>query len=305
MKKFIAKIALLLLLLGVLVASFGMFFVVRQDQQGVILRLGKIVRTTAEPGLHMKVPFIDRVELFTKRLIEYDADPVAVVTEDKKSIVFDTVAIFRIKDLSTFYRRVKNVASVQQRLDDSVYSAVRVVAGYMTFDELLSDKRLQVIKDAEIAARKEAEKYGVELDRVAFKRVFLPKENEQAVYQSMQAERNRIAAQLRAEGRAEAMALRSAAERKRTEILSNARKTAQETMGEGDRKAQEIIANATFNSKELFLFLKTMDFYKRNLKKSLPLVVSPKGILRYLVGPGGDDKGAFSFSSKNPFSTTP
>ncbi len=284
MKKSMVKIIILILLLVGLTASLGCFFVVRQDQQAVVLRLGKIVGTTAEAGLHLKIPFVDSVNLFTKKLIEYDADPVAVVTADKKSIIFDTIAIFRIKDLDTFYRRIRTVAAAQQRLDDSVYSAVRVVAGYMTFDDLLSDKRLQVIKDAEKAARKEAEKYGVELDRVAFKRVFLPKENEESVYQSMQAERNRIAAQLRAEGRAEAMALRSQAERERTEILSNARKTAQETMGEGDKKAQEIIENATRNSKELFLFLKTMEFYKANLK-DLPIIVRPEGVLRYLLDP--------------------
>jgi membrane protease subunit HflC len=263
-----------------------MFFIVRQDQQAVVLRLGKIVGTTTEPGLHFKIPFMDSARIFTKRLIEYDANPVAVVTADKKSIIFDTIAIFRIKDLDTFYRRIKTVAAAQQRLDDSVYSAVRVVAGYMSFDDLLSDKRLQVIKDAETAARREAEKYGLELDQVAFKRVFLPKENEESVYQSMQAERNRIAAQLRAEGRAEAMAIRSKAERQRTEILSNARKTAQETMGKGDKEAQDIIENATRNSKELFLFLKTMEFYKTNLK-SLPIIVGPEGVLRYLTNPMG------------------
>jgi len=285
-KKTIAKIIVLALLAAALVASFEMFFVVRQDQQAVVLRLGKIIGTSAEPGLHVKIPFMDTARLFTKRLIEYDADPVAVVTSDKKSIIFDTVAIFRIKDLDTFYRRIKTVAAAQQRLDDSVYSAVRVVAGYMSFDDLLSEKRLQVIVDAEKAARREAEKYGLELEQVAFKRVFLPKENEESVYQSMQAERNRIAAQLRAEGRASAMALRSQADRRRTEILSNARKTAQETMGEGDKKAQEIIEEATRNSKELFLFLKTMEFYKANLKE-LPVIVRPEGVLRYLVNPMG------------------
>jgi membrane protease subunit HflC len=286
MKKTILKVVLLVLAGVALVLSFEMFFIVRQDQQAVVLRLGKIVRTTTEAGLHFKIPFMDAARIFTKRLIEYDADPVAVVTSDKKSIIFDTIAIFRIKDLDTFYRRIKTVAAAQQRLDDSVYSAVRVVAGYMTFDDLLSDKRLQVIKDAETAARREAEKYGLELDQVAFKRVFLPKENEESVYQSMQAERNRIAAQLRAEGRAEAMAIRSRAERQRTEILSNARKTAQETMGKGDKEAQDIIENATRNSKELFLFLKTMEFYKTNLK-NLPIIVGPEGVLRYLINPMG------------------
>ncbi len=286
MKKTILKVVLLVLAGVALVLSFEMFFIVRQDQQAVVLRLGKIVGTTTEPGLHFKIPFMDSARIFTKRLIEYDADPVAVVTADKKSIIFDTIAIFRIKDLDTFYRRIKTVAAAQQRLDDSVYSAVRVVAGYMSFDDLLSDKRLQVIKDAETAARREAEKYGLELDQVAFKRVFLPKENEESVYQSMEAERDRIAAQLRAEGRAEAMAIRSKAERQRTEILSNARKTAQETMGKGDKEAQDIIENATRNSKELFLFLKTMEFYKTNLK-NLPIIVGPEGVLRYLVNPMG------------------
>ncbi len=280
MKKNIFAIALLVLLL----ILSGAFYLLRADEQAVVLRLGKVVATRVEPGLYFKLPFIDQITKYTKKLIEYDADPVAVVTSDKKNLVFDTIALFRISDPEAFYRRVRTVASVQQRLDDSVYAAVRIVSGRLTLDQLVNEKRQEAIETSTSIARAQSREYGVEILSVAYKRVFLPEDNEQAVYRSMQAERNRVAGQLRAEGQAEAITRRSIADRKQVEMIAEARKTAEETKGEGDSIAQDTLAKATGEAKDLYLFIKTMDFY-RDVLPGTPMLLRPgEGILKYLKG---------------------
>ncbi len=280
MKKNIFAIALLVLLL----ILSGAFYLLRADEQAVVLRLGKVVATRVEPGLYFKLPFIDQITKYTKKLIEYDADPVAVVTSDKKNLVFDTIALFRISDPEAFYRRVRTVASVQQRLDDSVYAAVRIVSGRLTLDQLVNEKRQDAIETSTSIARAQSREYGVEILSVAYKRVFLPEDNEQAVYRSMQAERNRVAGQLRAEGQAEAITRRSIADRKQVEMIAEARKTAEETKGEGDSIAQDTLAKATGEAKDLYLFIKTMDFY-RDVLPGTPMLLRPgEGILKYLKG---------------------
>ncbi|HPF85833.1 MAG TPA: protease modulator HflC [Aminivibrio sp.] len=282
MKKKIFALAVLLVLL----VLSGSFYILRADEQAVILRLGKVNATRAEPGLYFKLPFIDQLTRYSKKLVEYDADPVAVVTSDKKNLVFDTFALFRISDPETFFRRVRTVSSVQQRLDDSIYSAVRIVSGRLTLDELVKDKRQQAIESSTAIAREQSKEYGVEILSVAYKRVFLPQDNEQAVYRSMQAERNRVAGQLRAEGQAEGITRRSLADRKEVEMIAEARRKAEEIKGQGDSIAQDTLGKATAEAKDLYLFIKTMDFYQTALPGT-PILLRPgEGILKYLKGVG-------------------
>lgn len=263
-----------LALFAVFLVLSGCFYILRADEQAVVLRLGKVNATRTDPGMYFKLPFADQLTRYSKKLIEYDADPVAVVTSDKKNLVFDTFALFRISDPETFFRRVRTVGSVQQRLDDSIYSAVRIVSGRLTLDELVKDRRQYAIEQATFIAREQAKEYGVEILSVAFKRVFLPQDNEQAVYRSMQAERNRVAGQLRAEGQAEAITRRSIADRKEVEMIAEARRKAEEIKGQGDRTAQDTLSKAIAEAKDLYLFIKTMDFYQTALPGT-PILLRP------------------------------
>lgn len=267
--------AVLLVLLGL---SYDSFYVIRQDEQAVILRLGKIVATKKSPGISMKIPFTDTVVRYTKRLIEYDANPVSVVMADKKNIIFDSIAIFQITDPEAFRRRVRTISAVQQRLDDSVYAAVRAVAGQITFDDILFLKRDEAEAEALRIAAEESEKYGVTVRTVEFKRLYLPQENEDAVYRSMEAERNRMSAQLISEGRAEAMKLRSAADRDKVEILASAMKESEEIKGEGDMKAQKLLADANRSAVGLYDFMKKLEFYRQVLPGRNVIVTAGDGV---------------------------
>ncbi len=275
-----------LALVGVLLMGIALSgaFVLPADQQGVVLRLGKVVRSVREAGLYFKIPFMDSLVRYPKRLLEYDAAPVAVVTADKKNLVFDSIAVFTIHDPDLFYRTIRTVEAAQQRLDDSVYAAVRIVAGKATFDDLIFNTRDQSLAEATAVTNSQTKGYGVEVLRVAFKRVSLPEENEDAVYRSMVAERSRIAAQLRAEGKSEAARLRSAAQRKHTEILASAQRQAEEIKGQGDAQAQQLIADVAVEAPDLYLFLKTLDFYKNNLPGTPILLTPDAGVLRFLKG---------------------
>lgn len=280
--KTVSIVGVMLLLMLVL---YGSFYVVRQDEQVVILRLGEIVSTRRDPGIAFKVPVIDTVVKYTKRLIEYDAHPVSVVMADKKNLIFDSIAVFQITDPATFRKRVRTISAVQQRLDDSVYAAVRAVAGQVTFDEILYLKREEAEAQALRIAAEESEKYGVTIRTVEFKRLFLPQENEEAVYRSMEAERNRMSAQLRSEGKAEAMKLRSAADRNRVEVLASAMKEAEQIKGEGDMKAQKLLSNANRAVKGLYPFMKRLEFYKEVLPGRNVIVESEEGIFEGMDRP--------------------
>ncbi len=276
-----------ILILIVLVVFIMSFFIVRTDQQAIVLRFGKVINVIKEPGLYFRIPFTDTVHIYTKKLLEYDAEPVIVVTQDKKNIVLDTVALFRITDPLTFYQRVKTVAGVQERLDDAIYSAVRVVIGKNSYDDILYKNRESIQEEIINLARDTTKEYGVSVEVIRFKKVFIPSENEKAIYQSMIAERQRVAAKLRAEGQSEAIRIRSEADRKAKEILADAYKKAEILKGQGDAEAQKIISDVAKLDPSFYRFLQTMDFYKDHLKNTV-IVVSPESdLFKYIIKFGG------------------
>lgn len=279
MKAIGAIVALVILLLGT-----SCVYQLDSREQAVILRLGKIVAVEKEAGLHLKTPFVQQVIRFPVQNIEYDAAAVSVNTQDKKNLIFDTIAVFRIEKPDIFYQKVRSVSGAQKRLDDSVYSAIRVLAGRLTFDELLADKRDLALSQATEIANQTARQFGIQILSVAFKRVVLPQENMKAVYSSMRAERHRIASKLRAEGKAIATDIHSQADRFYAEAVSDAQREAEEIMGNGDRKAQETLLDAVGENPELYVFMKQLDFYKDNLGGTRIVLRPDEGILRYLKG---------------------
>ncbi len=284
--KWLSAIVLFIILIVFLMS----FFIVRTDQQAIVLRFGKVINVIQEPGLYFRIPFTDTVHIYTKKLLEYDAEPVIVVTQDKKNIVLDTVALFRITDPLTFYQRVKTVAGVQERLDDAIYSAVRVVIGKNNYDDILYKNRENIQNEIITLARDTTKEYGVSVEVIRFKKVFIPSENEKAIYQSMIAERQRVAAKLRAEGESEAIRIRSEADRKAKEILADAYKKAEILKGEGDAEAQRIISEVAKLDPNFYTFLQTMDFYKDHLKDTVIVVSPDSDLFKYIVKFGGLSK---------------
>jgi len=267
------KIIISILVVIVIVSSTSLFQV-SEIENAVVIRLGKPQRVVTEPGLYAKIPFIDNVRYFEKRLLNYDAAPKGIIIKEKKSIVIDNYARWRITDPLLFLQSVQNIAGAQARLDDIVYSELRREMGKYTLSEIISSKRDVIMKNVTEESRKKAKSSGIEIIDVRIKRVELPKENEENIYKRMEAERNQQAKKYRAEGREKSLEITSQADQEKTIILAEAYRKSEELKGEGDAKALEIYANAYNRDPEFYKFMKTLEAYEIIMDNKTKIVLS-------------------------------
>ena len=280
MKKWLIIIGVVFL---VLIIGGSPLFIVDVTQTAIVVQLGKPVRTVIEPGLQFKLPFIQNVIHFDKRLLDYDATSQDVITQDKKTLLIDNFAKWRIKDPLKVYEAFQTQQAALGRLDDIIYSELRVELGRHDLAEIVSAARSKIMETVTARANEKAAAYGIEVEDVRIRRADLPEQNEKAVFTRMEAEREREAKRYRSEGAEEAQKIRSEAEKEREILLAEAYKTSQTMMGEGDAKAFRIYAQAYRQDVEFFEFMRTMEAYKKALDKETTLVLSPDSeFLKYL-----------------------
>ena len=260
----------------VVLAGGSPFFVVDIIHTAIVVQLGKPVRTITEPGLKFKVPFIQEVIKFDKRLLSYDSNAQDVVTKDKKTLVIDNFAKWRIIEPLKFYETFRTEQAARVRLDDIIYSELRVDLGLYDFSEIISKNRSAIMATVTRIANEKALEYGIEIRDVRIKRADLPEENEKAVFTRMQAERGREAKRYRSEGAEQAQKVRSEAEKEKEILLAEAYKQQQELMGEGDAKAFRIYAEAYGRDPKFFAFMRSMEAYRKVLKEDTLLVLTPQ-----------------------------
>jgi modulator of FtsH protease HflC len=259
------------------------FFILDLTQTAIVVQLGEPKRTVTEPGLKFKFPFVQEVTYFDKRLLDYDASAREVITQDKKTILIDNFAKWRIVDPLQVYKAFQTQRGALQRLDDIIYSELRVELGRHELHEIVSANRLIIMSEVAKRANEKANKYGLEILDVRIKRADLPEQNAKAVFDRMQAERERIAKQYKAEGAEEAQKIRSEAEKDREIILAEAYKTSQEIRGEGEAKAFKIYADAYRQDPKFFEFIRSMEAYRKVFAKDTTMVLSPDSeFLRFL-----------------------
>jgi membrane protease subunit HflC len=257
-------------------------FTVDITKQAVILEFGKPIRVIKEPGLYFRKPFIQQVIFFEKRILEYDSEPTLVVTKDKKSMILDSFALFRIADPVLFLKTVRNEIGAQARLDDIIYSEMRRIVGQYDFDDIVSIKREEVFEEVTKSSQEKAKELGIEISTVRMKRVSVPEENLRKIYDSMIAERERQAALYRAEGQREAQRIKSEAEKKKVVILSEAYRKAQELKGSGEAEASRILQSALSSNPEFYQFLKSLEIYKKTLPGNVLIITPDSEIFKYL-----------------------
>ena len=267
------KLIISILAIVVIVSSTSLFQV-SEVENAVVIRLGKPKRVVTEPGLYGKVPFIDDVRYFDKRLLNYDAAPKGIIIKEKKSIVIDNYARWKIADPLLFLQSVQNIAGAQARLDDIVYSELRREMGKYTLSEIISSKRDVIMENVTEESKKIAKSSGIDIIDVRIKRVELPKENEQNIYKRMEAERNQQAKKYRAEGREKALEITSQADQEKTIILAEAYRKSEELKGEGDAKALEIYADAYNRDPEFYKFMKTLESYEKIMDNKTKVILS-------------------------------
>ena len=275
--------AVIAVTIGLFVLGASPLFVVDVTQNAIVVQLGAPVKNITEPGLYVKVPFIQEVTYFDKRLLDYDSDPQDVITQDKKTLLLDNFAKWRITDPLKVYQNFQSQRGALQRLHDIIYSELRVELGRHDLLEIVATGRADLMKIVTQRANEKASAYGIEIQDVRIKRADLPEQNEKAVFARMQAERERQAKQYRAEGAEEAQKIRSDAEKDREIILAQAYKEAEELRGAGDAKAFKVYADAYRQDPKFFEFTRSMEAYKKTFKDKSTVVMGPDSeFFRYL-----------------------
>ena len=276
--------------IGVIIVAFlallfvyGGMMIVDETEQIVIVQLGKPVRNITKPGLNFKIPFIQSATVFEKRLLDYDSAPNTILTEDKKNLILDNYAQWRISDPLKFMQTMRTQALAQSRLDDIIYSSLRTQLGTHLMREIVSTMRDSLMHKVTANANNSAADYGIEIVDVRIKRADLPRENEQAVFDRMRAERERMAKQFRSEGDEEAVKIRAETDKDREIILADAYKLAQEVRGDGEAQAIKIYAKAYSRDPDFYEFTRTLEAYKEVFDDKTKLVLTPESdFLSYL-----------------------
>lgn len=257
------------------VLGLSPLFVVDLTETAIVVQLGNPKRTITEPGLYFKIPGLQQVTYFDKRLLEYDVPSRDVITSDKKTMVIDNFAKWRIVDPLKVYQAFQTQRGALQRLDDIIYSELRVELGRHELGEIVSANRSLIMKVVSDRSNEKASVYGLEVLDVRIKRADLPEQNEKTVFARMQAEREQQAKQYRAEGEEEAQKIRSEADKDKEIILAEAYKTAQQIRGEGEAKAYKTYAKAYQQGPDFFEFIRTMEAYKKTFVDNTTLVLTP------------------------------
>jgi membrane protease subunit HflC len=249
--------------LAALFAAAGSFFTVHQTQQVLITQFGQPIRVIQEPGLNVKLPFIQSVISFDRRLLDFEAPGEEVILGDQRRLIVDSFTRYRITDPLLFFQTVgATEAGIRGRLNSIVTSSLRRVLASEPLLSVLSTDRTRVMADIRRQVNEEARRFGIEVTDVRIRRADLPDENTQAILARMQSERERVAREARAEGAEQAQRIRAQAERERTVILAEAEGQANILRGQGEQEAIGIFAQAFQRDPEFFQFWRTMQAYR-------------------------------------------
>lgn len=252
---------IVLVLLGFLAS--GSFFIVQQSQVALLLRLGKIEDASSKPGLHFKLPLVQNVVLFDKRIQTSDTQPQRFITAEKKFVVVDSYVKWRISDVAQYYRSTGgSVLTTSRLLAEQINTALRNEFGKRTIQEVISGDRAKIMATLSKNADDKASNLGVEIVDVRVKKIDFPERVSNSVYDRMRSERERVAKEWRAQGAEAGERIQADADRQRTEILANAYREAEILSGEGDAKSAEIYANAFNRDSEFYAFWRSLAAYR-------------------------------------------
>jgi membrane protease subunit HflC len=246
----------------VIVGIYMTFFTVQQTEIALVLQLGKPVRVIDHPGLQVKWPLIQNVVIYDRRILDFEPPAEEVIASDQKRLIVDTYARFKIIDPLLFYQSVGTELAADQRLSSIISASLRRIVGNVELQAVISTQRANIMKDIREDVNKEAKGFGIDVVDVRLRRADLPQENEEAIYARMKTERQREAAQYRAQGAQQAQQIRADADRQRIEIIADAQRQAQILRGEGDAQSITIYADAYGKDPAFFSFYRSLQAYK-------------------------------------------
>lgn len=266
----------IVVLLGITVSA-SVFFV-DERQRVIMLKLGQIERADYEPGLHFKIPFVNQIRRFDGRILSLDATPARYLTGEKKNVIVDSFILWRISDVAQYFRSMGgDEESAKLRLSQIIKDGLRAEFGRRTIQEVVSGDRDQMVASLMAEANRTAEGFGIEIVNVRIKRIDLPQEVSASVFARMQAERDRVAKDLRSRGAEEAEKIRSDADRQRTVIVAEARRQAESLRGEGDATATDVYASAYGQNEGFYSLYRRLNAYQNIFQGEDLLVIEPTG----------------------------
>ncbi|WGD54555.1 protease modulator HflC [Bradyrhizobium sp. CB1650] len=285
----------LLGLLLVLIVAYMSLFTVQQTEQTIVLRFGEPVDVVTDPGLHFKAPWNSVINI-DKRILDLENPSQEAIASDQKRLVVDAFARYRIKNALRFYQSVGSIQSANLQLTTLLNAALRRVLGEVTFINVVRDDREKLMQRIRDQLDREADGYGIQVVDVRIRRADLPEQNSQAVYQRMKTEREREAAEFRAQGGQKAQEIKSKADREATVIVAEANSQSEQIRGAGDAERNRLFAEAYSKDADFFAFYRSMTAYENGLRSNDTrfLLRPDSDFFRYFSNPGGKASGETS-----------
>ncbi|RRQ23138.1 protease modulator HflC [Thiohalobacter thiocyanaticus] len=281
------RFPLLIVLVIVLVLGYLSLFTVDEREKAIMFRLGEIVRSDFEPGLHLKMPIINNVRKFDSRVLTLDSRPEQILTGEKKNVLVDYYVKWRIEQVEEYYRSFGGRESdALSRMAQTIKDGLQAELGNRTIREVVSDERTQIMRNVATKADEKMAPFGIDIIDVRIKQIELPANVATSVFDRMRAERERIAKEHRAEGEKAARIIRARADRERTELLADARRQAEELRGTGDAQATRIYAEAFSQDESFFDFYRSMQAYRESFasKQDILLLQPDSEFFQYFSG---------------------
>jgi len=271
------KVVGLVVIAAALMIGSLSIYTVNEKEKAVLFRLGEIIKADFTPGLYFQMPFVNNVIKFDARIQTLDAEPERYLTSEKKNVIVDSFVKWKIDDVTTYYTSTGgDVSRANIRLSQVIKDGLRGEFGKRTIQEVISGERNQIMEVLTKTANKQADAFGIEIVDVRIKRIDLAREISESVYQRMEAERTRVAKDLRARGEEAAEIIRAEADRKRTVILAEAYRDSEKIRGDGDGKAANIYAVAYGKNPEFYSLYRSLTAYKNTFaSKDDILVIEP------------------------------
>jgi len=260
----------------VLIASLisTSMFTVHLTQTAVLIELSKPKDIITEPGLYFKIPVLQKVRYFSKQLLDNDSPPTEVITRDKKNLLIDNFSLYRIVDPLKFLETVRTENGARARLDDIVYSELRVEIGTHDLMDVVTENRNLIMAKVTAQSNIKAAEYGIEMADVRIKRVDLPPEIANSIFNRMRTERQRIAMEYRSEGKEESTKIRAQTDKEKTILIAEAYKQEQTIRGQGDGLATKIYADSFSKDPKFYNFIRSMEAYKKSLRTGTTILLS-------------------------------
>lgn len=272
-KPFLAVFGLIIVVAGV--TAYGALFTVHQTQQALILQLGNPIRTVPSPGLHFKLPFIQNVEFYDRRILDLDPPAQEVILLDQKRINVDAFARYKIADPLEFRKRAVTNQNFRQVFGNRLNAAIRAEIGKILLGDMLTEKRAQVMDFISRQMKAQAAEFGTEVIDVRIGRTDLPEATAQAVYNRMRSDRVAHAAKLRAEGEEQKLKIQAVADKDRTIIIAEAQRQSEILRGQGEGERNRILGEAFGQDSEFFDFYRSMEAYGEALGEGTTMVLNP------------------------------